>query len=89
MKTFKDVLTEKKFFINEVGKFWVVTKATKVSTLADIMFEIDPIGLARQFLGGLKEEEVLGIYKKKGTAKRHADQELIMATSGERLPSGR
>lgn len=42
--------------------FWVVTKPTPSSTLADIAFETDPAGLARQFAGGLRPEEVHALY---------------------------
>ncbi len=39
--------------------FWVVTKATPVSTLNDIAFLTDAKGLIRQARGGLNEEDIV------------------------------
>lgn len=46
----------------EIKNFWVVTKPTPKSLLADICFETTPRGLAFQILGGLKPGEIHGMY---------------------------
>lgn len=53
---------------NDIGKFFVVTKPTGKSTLADIMFESDPIHFANQIKGGLEYDKVLGFYTNKSDA---------------------
>lgn len=40
--------------INKTDRFWVVTDASPVSELGDILFETDLGGLERQFKGGLR-----------------------------------
>lgn len=42
--------------------FWVVTKPTPKSTLADICFESDVRRLSLQFAGGLNPEEIHALY---------------------------
>lgn len=54
--------------IDEVGKFWVVTKPTLGSEIEDIVFQTDIFGMYRQFLGGLHQDEVYGFYKTKTKA---------------------
>jgi hypothetical protein len=54
--------------IDEVGKFWIVTYPRKNSKLADICFEMDVIGLIRQVLGGLSENEIAAVYQSKAAA---------------------
>jgi len=55
-----------------IGKFWVVTIPSEHSTLADIFFESDIFSMHLQFLGGLKVDEIDGIYKSKPKALKHA-----------------
>lgn len=62
--------------VDEIGKFWVVTKPTKNSELVDILFETDLFGFVLQMKGGLKEDEVLGFYKNKEKAKKMAEKIL-------------
>jgi hypothetical protein len=62
--------------LDEVGKFFVVTKPFKDSTKEDIMFESDVFHFANQIRGGLEFEEVLGIYKQKSDANRRATEVL-------------
>jgi hypothetical protein len=62
--------------LDEVGKFFVVTKPSKDSTKEDIMFESDVFHFANQIRGGLKFEDVLGIYKQKSDANRRATEVL-------------
>jgi len=63
--------------VDEIGKFWVVTKPTKNSELVDILFETDLFGFVLQMKGGLKEDEVLGFYKNKEKAKKMAEKLLL------------
>ena len=58
-------------------KFWVVTKCySKKSELVDILFESSIPGMIRQHLGGLRFEDVLGIYSEKSKAEAHAKRVL-------------
>ena len=56
--------------------FWVVTRPTPNSELGDICFESDFKRFALQVRGGLKVENILGIY---------ADQEVANATATKLL----
>lgn len=60
----------------KIEKFWIVTKPTKVSTLGDILFKSDVHGLQLQFLGGLKSENIHGIYTDEAEAKQEAEKLL-------------
>lgn len=51
--------------IDEIGKFWIVTKPSLRSEIEDIVFQTDILGMYRQFLGGLHQSEIYGIYKTK------------------------
>lgn len=44
------------------SRFWIVTEATKYSTLEDICFQVDIEDLEKQFKGGLKVENVVGMW---------------------------
>jgi hypothetical protein len=61
---------------DNVGKFYVVTSPTKHSTLGDILFEADICGMGRQYLGGLRDNEIVGLYKSKKEAMEHAKKLL-------------
>lgn len=61
---------------DHVGKFWVVTKPSKVSTLIDIMFEADVAYMLLQAKGGLKAEDIEGLYKSKREATTVAEKLL-------------
>ncbi len=54
--------------IDNIGKFWVVTKPTELSVIEDILFETDIKGLFNQVRGGLKEEDIKGLTKDKKIA---------------------
>jgi len=56
----------------KIATFWVVTKPGSESVLADICFETDTKGLARQFRGGLKEDDIHALYTKRGEAEKEA-----------------
>lgn len=43
-------------------EFWVVTTASGRSTLQDICYKTNPISFAREFMGGLKESQVVKIF---------------------------
>ena len=51
---------------------WIVTKPRPLSTLADVCFSTDWDGLQRQFLGGLKPSDIVGIYISESEAVPHA-----------------
>jgi|APFre7841882654_1041346.scaffolds.fasta_scaffold02100_11 hypothetical protein len=57
---------------DEVGKFWVVTHPTPDSTTQDILFQTDICGMHLQYLGGLKDEVIVGFYKSKEKASKLA-----------------
>jgi len=56
--------------------FWVVTHPSEVSTVCDICFTCTHEGLMRQALGGLKEDEIVGIYADEGEARKAAAELL-------------
>jgi len=45
-----------------VRKFWAVTIGTEQSELQDLVFEADVSTIGRQFIGGLKPEDLVAIY---------------------------
>jgi hypothetical protein len=63
--------------VDEVGDFWVVTRPTKNSEMADIFFKADIFDIALQLRGGLMGNEIVGIYKNQGKAKKQA--QLMLA----------
>lgn len=58
--------------VDEIGSFWVVTKPSDKSMVADILFESTLIQMANQYRGGLRESDVIGFYKDAAKAKRKA-----------------
>ncbi len=46
----------------KIKTIWVVTNPNKISTLEDICFEVTMGQLSRQFLGGLRPEEILATF---------------------------
>jgi hypothetical protein len=52
--------------------FWVVTRPTGQSELADVCFKSTPREIGLQFLGGLKPNDVVGFYESERTAKELA-----------------
>jgi len=62
--------------VDEVGKFFVVEKPSKDSTKDDILFQSDIFYFANQIKGGLKPENVVGLYKNKSDANRIATELL-------------
>ena len=58
---------------DDIGNFWVVIHPRQFSEICEddigeIVFETDVLGMARQFRGGLNEEDVLLITKNKQKA---------------------
>lgn len=53
-----------------ITRFWIVTKPNVLSTIDDICFETDMIGLEKQFKGGLKAEDIFGTYTEESQAKK-------------------
>lgn len=62
--------------------FWVVIKPTGESKLADILFESDLFGFILQEKGGLKGNEIVGIYTDHFKAKKIA-QTLLTKKNGD------
>lgn len=52
----------------KIENFWVVTEPTKNSELADILFESDIKKMHLQYLGGLRTDEIIGIFSTKEEA---------------------
>ena len=48
-----------KDMIDDIGTFWVVTKATPESEIEDILFKSSVLSMVVQFRGGLKPEEII------------------------------
>lgn len=56
----------------KITRFWIVTKPNALSTVEDICFETDMIGLEKQFKGGLKAEDIVATYTEKSPAMEKA-----------------
>lgn len=56
----------------ELGKFWVITRPTGDSTLADICFETDANGLILQAKGGLERGDIVATFTEKREAESAA-----------------
>jgi hypothetical protein len=61
---------------DQVGEVWFVTRATKTTTLEDMVFKANLGSLMRQAMGGLKAGEVIGVFKDENEARKMADVEL-------------
>lgn len=72
----KEAITKNYDVVDEVGKFFVVTKPDTKSTKEDILFDADAFKFADKIKGGLKFENVLGIFKNKSDASRTATEAL-------------
>lgn len=62
--------------VDEIGKFWVVTKPGQLAELDDIFFEVDIFDLHLQLKGGLAGDDIVGLYKNKAKAKKVAEKLL-------------
>ena len=69
----------------DLSPFWVVTKPTSESKLADIFFESDLFGFILQEKGGLKIREIVGIYTDHAEAKKIAQRLLANKKKWHRL----
>lgn len=72
----KEAITKDYDVVDEVGKFFVVTKPDTKSTKEDILFDVDAFKFADKIKGGLKFENVLGMFKNKSDASRTATEAL-------------
>ena len=62
---------------DEIGAFWVVEKPSTSATLDDICFKCDNVMyFARQVVGGLKPEDIKGVFVKEAKAKKLAEKLL-------------
>lgn len=60
----------------KIERFWLVTVPQAESVLEDLLFETDAKGLALQFRGGLKEEDIHALYTDKAGAEQEAKRIL-------------
>ena len=72
----KEAITKNYDVVDEVGKFFVVSKPGTKSTKEEIMFEADPFSLAERVKNGLAYENIMGMYKNKSDASRTATEAL-------------
>ena len=72
----KEAITKNYDVVDEVGKFFVVSKPGTKSTKEEIMFEADPFSLAEKIKNGLTYENIMGMYKNKSDANRTATMAL-------------
>ena len=72
----KEAITKNYDVVNEVVKFFVVSKPGTKSTKEEIMFEADPFSLAERVKNGLAYENIMGMYKNKSDASRTATEAL-------------
>ena len=72
----KEAITKDYDVVDEVGKFFVVTKPDTKSTKEDILFDADAFKFADKIKGGLKLENVLGMFKNKSDVSRTATEAL-------------
>ena len=62
---------------DEVGEFWVVEKPSTSATLDDICFKCENVMyFARQVAGGLKPEDIKGVFHNENKAKKLAEKLL-------------
>jgi len=62
---------------DEVGEFWVVEKPSTSATLDDVCFKCENVMyFARQVMGGLKPEDIKGVFVKEAKAKKLAEKLL-------------
>jgi len=62
---------------DEVGEFWVVEKPSTSATLDDVCFKCDNVMyFARQVIGGLKPEDIKGVFHNENKAKKLAEKLL-------------
>jgi len=62
---------------DEVGEFWVVEKPSTSATLDDVCFKCENVMyFARQVAGGLKPEDIKGVFTKEAKAKKLAEKLL-------------
>lgn len=65
---------------DEVGSFYVVLRPTPLSTLGDIFFLTSVEGIMLQAMGGLRSDEVFGVYRSRKKAEQLAKD--LLATKG-------
>ena len=68
----KEITVKDYDVVDEVGKFFVVIKPDTKSDKEKIMFEADAFKFADKIKGGLKFENVLGMYKNRVEANKAA-----------------
>ena len=72
----KEAITKNYDVVDEVGKFFVVSKPGTKSTKEEIMFEADPFSLTERVKNDLTYENIMGMYKNKSDASRTATEAL-------------
>lgn len=62
---------------DEVGEFWIVEKPSTSATLDDVCFKCENVMyFARQVAGGLKPEDIKGVFHNENKAKKLAEKLL-------------
>ncbi len=65
--------------IDEIGQFWVVMLPTAKSELSDILFETNIFRIMLQTQGGLKAEDIVGLFRSQDDARACACKLLLLA----------
>jgi hypothetical protein len=65
--------------IDNTDRFWVVTDASPVSELGDVLFETTIEGLERQFKGGLSSDHNVTLFTDHKEAEAEAKKRLAVA----------
>ena len=68
----------------ELPPFWIVTRPSPNSEMADILFESDLFGFILQEKGGLKGSEIVGFYTSQSKAKKIAEKLLAQTSEGNK-----
>lgn len=72
-----------------IEKFWVITLPKPESVMEDILFETDIKGLALQFRGGLREEEIHAVFTDNEPAAKEATKVLAAYRAYQTVIKGR
>jgi len=76
VKEISPINEAEKIPVDEIGKFFIVEKPDKNSGIDDVVYESTLADFALQVKGGLKTEDILGVYKQKSDARRAGTEAL-------------
>lgn len=93
MDSFQEYLKEKEnikeenqfdpHYGDELGNFYIVTKATPESTKEDVMMELNLADIMMQAKGGLKPEDIVYVGKNEANAKDYTIGVITAAQEGD------